>query len=162
MRYENAIVLSLRYPPGTQAPAPLLDLPYYYALLSTPPKNPFMGQHGRYPQRGILTRCNPNHQEGERFGRLGPQLSALYNAPDGPTDAAVVAGGQNSEAHNNGQPEEGLGTVGGTIVAETLIGLLETDATSFMGSNRNWMPTLGNYGQFKMADLLSFRGPQQG
>lgn len=33
-----------------------------------------------------------------------------------------------------------LGPVGGRIVAEVLIGLLECDPTSYMGANRNWVP----------------------
>lgn len=35
---------------------------------------------------------------------------------------------------------ETLGTVGGRLVAEVLIGLLECDPTSWLGSNRNWVP----------------------
>ncbi len=38
----------------------------------------------------------------------------------------------------NFEPGEGLGPVGATIVAETLIGLLEYDESSFLGANRNW------------------------
>ena len=35
---------------------------------------------------------------------------------------------------------EALGPVGATIVAETIIGLLELDEHSYLGSNRNWSP----------------------
>ncbi len=35
---------------------------------------------------------------------------------------------------------ETLGPVGGRLVAEVLIGLLECDPTSWLGSNRNWVP----------------------
>lgn len=35
---------------------------------------------------------------------------------------------------------EGLGPVGATVVAETIIGLLELDDHSYLGSNRNWQP----------------------
>ena len=51
-------------------------------------------------------------------------------------------------------PGEGLGPVGGTIVAEVLIGLLELDPNSYLGSNRNWQPTLGQNGEFTMKDLI--------
>ncbi|MEM8980978.1 MAG: heme peroxidase family protein [Pseudomonadota bacterium] len=37
-------------------------------------------------------------------------------------------------------PGEGLGPVGATIVAETIIGLIELDGRSWLGSNRNWRP----------------------
>jgi hypothetical protein len=42
------------------------------------------------------------------------------------------------------QPGEGLGPVGATIVAETIIGLIELDPRSWLGSNRNWRPGLRN------------------
>ncbi len=51
-------------------------------------------------------------------------------------------------------PGEGLGPVGGRIVAEVLIGLMELDEQSFLGSNRDWVPTLGANGAFTMKDLL--------
>ena len=37
-------------------------------------------------------------------------------------------------------PGEGLGPVGATMVAETIIGLIELDSRSWLGSNRNWRP----------------------
>ncbi len=37
-------------------------------------------------------------------------------------------------------PGEGLGPVGATLVAETIIGLIELDSRSWLGSNRNWRP----------------------
>ncbi|WP_306113424.1 MULTISPECIES: heme peroxidase family protein [unclassified Roseovarius] len=37
-------------------------------------------------------------------------------------------------------PGEGLGPVGATMVAETIIGLIESDGRSWLGSNRNWRP----------------------
>lgn len=51
-------------------------------------------------------------------------------------------------------PGEGLGPVGATIVAEVIIGLLELDNHSFLGSNRDWSPNLGTNNDFKMKDLL--------
>ncbi len=45
-------------------------------------------------------------------------------------------------AEDNGSTKEGeaLGPVGATIVAETIIGLLELDDHSYLGANRNWSP----------------------
>jgi len=45
-------------------------------------------------------------------------------------------------ARAGGQPQknEGLGPVGARIVAEVIIGLLEMDEHSFLGSDRNWLP----------------------
>lgn len=45
-----------------------------------------------------------------------------------------------AEANGSTKEGEGLGPVGSTIVAETLIGLLELDEHSFLGANRNWSP----------------------
>ncbi len=59
---------------------------------------------------------------------------------------------------NNNLPGEGLGPVGATIVAETIIGLLERDERSYLGSNRDWAPTLGTNGTFSMKDLLTIAG----
>ena len=51
-----------------------------------------------------------------------------------------------------------LGPVGGRIVAEVFIGLLQGDPTSYLRQNPNWKPTLGRGRDFKMADLLKFSG----
>jgi hypothetical protein len=48
-----------------------------------------------------------------------------------------------------------LGPVGGRIVAEVLVGLLEADATSLLHQEARWRPTLGKEaGTFGIADLL--------
>lgn len=52
-------------------------------------------------------------------------------------------------------PGEGLGPVGATIVAEVLIGLLELDENSYLGSNRDWTPTLSSTKTYSMKDLLT-------
>jgi hypothetical protein len=56
---------------------------------------------------------------------------------------------------------EGLGPVGGRIIAETLIGLMELDAQSYLGSNRAWSPNdpkdkLGASGVHSLLELLTF------
>lgn len=48
-----------------------------------------------------------------------------------------------------------LGPVGGRIIAEVLIGLLECDGTSYLGSDRSWTPTL-SHGAWDMEALLTF------
>jgi hypothetical protein len=52
-----------------------------------------------------------------------------------------------------------LGVVGGRIVAEVFIGLLETDPNSWVATEPNWTPTLppGN-SSFRMVDFLRFAG----
>lgn len=54
-----------------------------------------------------------------------------------------------------------LGPVGGRIVAEVLIGLLQTDPTSYVAAAAGWRPTLpssAGTGEFEMVDLLTFAG----
>jgi hypothetical protein len=52
-----------------------------------------------------------------------------------------------------------LGPVGGRIVAEVLIGLLETDPASYLARKPKWKPTLTSAGtSFRMKDFLIFAG----
>lgn len=52
-----------------------------------------------------------------------------------------------------------LGPVGGRIVAEVLIGLLEGDRLSFVQADPQWRPMLGRTpGHFQMVDLLDVAG----
>jgi hypothetical protein len=52
-----------------------------------------------------------------------------------------------------------LGPLGGRIVAEVIIGILQGDRFSFLNANPNWRPELANdKGEFFMADLLRFAG----
>ena len=50
-----------------------------------------------------------------------------------------------------------LGPVGGRIVAEVLIGLLQTDPTSYLVADPTWLPTVGG-GSFRMTDFLAYAG----
>jgi hypothetical protein len=56
-----------------------------------------------------------------------------------------------------------LGPVGGRIVGEVFIGLLELDQESYLNADRRWKPTLPQRsgrvtGEFKMIDFLTFAG----
>ena len=52
------------------------------------------------------------------------------------------------------RPGTRLGDIGGRIVAEVLVGLLESDPTSYLARRPAWRPTLGRDGDFTMADLI--------
>jgi len=58
--------------------------------------------------------------------------------------------------------EKGLrmGPVGGRIVGEVFIGLLQADKDSYLSANRNWKPTLPSATRedFEITDLLKFAG----
>jgi len=54
-----------------------------------------------------------------------------------------------------------LGPVGGRIVAEVLIGLMQGDSESYLKQDPGWTPSLpthGTAGDFKITDLLRFAG----
>lgn len=64
-----------------------------------------------------------------------------------------------AEVQQNGG--ERLGEVGGRIVAEVLLGVLDGDPLSFLSVEPGWTPELPGAveGQFKMADLIRFADP---
>ena len=56
-----------------------------------------------------------------------------------------------------------LGPVGGRIVAEVIIGLLQLDRGVYLAAEPRWRPTLPNRdgkvtGDFRMTDFLTFAG----
>ena len=52
-----------------------------------------------------------------------------------------------------------LGPVGGRIVGEVVIGLLQSDPASYLVQRPDWTPTLQNPGSaFRMTDFLTFAG----
>jgi hypothetical protein len=56
-----------------------------------------------------------------------------------------------------------LGPVGGRIVGEVFVGLLQLDQDSYLNADRPWKPTLPQRGgrvtgDFKMVDFLTFAG----
>jgi hypothetical protein len=56
-----------------------------------------------------------------------------------------------------------LGPVGGTIVGEVIIGLLQLDPRSYLAADPGWEPTLPQRdgrvtGEFRMVDFLTFAG----
>ena len=51
---------------------------------------------------------------------------------------------------------ERLGPVGGRIVAEVLLGILDADPGSYRSVDPGWRPTLPSQGTFGIIDLLAF------
>jgi hypothetical protein len=62
-----------------------------------------------------------------------------------------------AEVRNRG---ERLGEVGGRIVAEVLLGLLDGDPSSYRNAGTEWQPVLpgARTGHFTMTDLFRFAG----
>jgi hypothetical protein len=61
-------------------------------------------------------------------------------------EAQVKAGGEH------------LGPVGGRIVGEVIVGLIEGDSQSYLTQDPTWTPTYGSSGTFEMTDLLTTAG----
>ncbi len=61
-------------------------------------------------------------------------------------EAQVKAGGEH------------LGPVGGRIVGEVIVGLIEGDSQSYLTQDPTWTPTYGTDGAFEMTDLLTKAG----
>ena len=52
---------------------------------------------------------------------------------------------------------EQLGPIGGTIVGEVLVGIIDADPESFRAIEPDWTPTLPSHttGKFGLADILA-------
>jgi hypothetical protein len=61
------------------------------------------------------------------------------------------------EAEKKGDGKR-LGPVGGRIVGEVFIGILEGDPMSYLRQDPDWTPTLGSNDTFTVVDLLKFAG----
>jgi hypothetical protein len=53
---------------------------------------------------------------------------------------------------------EYLGPVGGRIVAEVIVGLIQGDSSSYLRQDPDWTPTYGSSGTFTVVDLLTTAG----
>ena len=51
-----------------------------------------------------------------------------------------------------------LGAVGGRIVGEVIVGLIEGDSRSYLNQDPEWTPTYGTAAGFGMTDLLTKAG----
>lgn len=120
-------------------------------------------------QRNLLRHVTWMMPSGQHIGR---QMGAPVLDP---RDLAELAGyGLGLEASTplwyyvlkEAEVQEGgrrMGAVGGRIVGEVLIGLLQTDPGSYLTQDPAWTPTLprrlgGSTGTFGMADFLTFAG----
>jgi hypothetical protein len=142
------------------------------AKISTPLFNlplgaiPGLGGPTSLPQRNLLRHLTWQLPSGQDIARAigAPRLSSadlhelrafgLHLESSTPLwyyvlkEAEIMAGGLQ------------LGPVGGRIVAEVIIGVLQTDRASYMRAERHWTPTLptatGSGHDFRMTDFLAF------
>ena len=143
----------------TRISTPLFNLPLGAIASHDPPT--------ALPQRTLLRQLTWSLPSGQRLARemgvpaLEPgDLSELADYPhklDRSTplwyyvlkEAEMMAGGLH------------LGPVGGRVVAEVIVGLLQTDPGSFVNAQPTWTPTLPSRfgpGEFRMVDFLTFAG----
>ena len=137
----------------TRLPKDLLDLPFMPSgpRSSLATRNLLRGQafglpSGQNVHAAISEACGEQLETPDLHGLGLPDNLVAHT----PLWLYILAEG----SLTNGQR---LGPVGGRIVAEVLIGLLECDKTSYLGKNRSWKPDLGA-GTWDMDDLLKFTG----
>jgi Animal haem peroxidase len=105
-------------------------------------------------------------QRGHAYGLPSGETvaAAMGEEPLSPDETALGAAGWSaetplwlyvlSEARHRGDGER-LGPVGGRIVAEVLIGIIDADPTSYRARQPDWTPPLTAHGeQFELADML--------
>ena len=141
----------------TTISTPLFNLPLGVIREGTPPT--------ALPQRNLLRHLTWQLPSGQRIAEalhvpvLSPgdlsELSRYRLGLERSTplwyyvlkEALLMGGGQT------------LGPVGGRIVGEVIIGLLQADRDSYLSESPNWVPTFAaGIAQFRMVDFLSFAG----
>jgi Animal haem peroxidase len=152
----------------TKISTPLFDLPVAaIAVLNPPPEPPTA-----LPQRNLLRHVTWQLPSGQSIARhmKVPALSVgdlkeLKDFGAGLEESTPLWYYVLKEAE---VVEDGLhlGPVGGRIVGEVILGLLELDRDSYLSDNPRWRPTLPQRdgqvtGDFRMVDFLAFAGVAQ-
>jgi Animal haem peroxidase len=143
----------------TRLSTPLFRLPLAAIASGTPPIS--------LPQRNLLRQLTWEMPSGQRIAQaMGVQA---LRAGDFSELAGYGVGLENSTPLNYYVMKEAflatggqtLGPVGGRIVGEVIIGLMQTDRDSWMNAQPNWRPTLPSRfgaGEFRMVDFLTLAG----
>jgi hypothetical protein len=147
----------------THISTPLFHLP----LQTIPPHTPPTA----LPQRNLLRQLTWSLPSGQSIAKL---MGAPALAPSELSELSSFGVGFDTSTplwyytlKEAGAMAEGLhlGPVGGRVVAEVIIGLLQSDPNSWVATNPRWKPTLppGNTsGTFKITDFLKFAGVDPG
>jgi hypothetical protein len=149
----------------TKISTPLFDLPLATIATLTPPAEPPTA----LPQRNLLRHITWQLPSGQQIARhmKVPALSSgdlrelkdFGNNLDQSTPLWYYVL-KEAEVMEKGLH---LGPVGGRIVGEVIIGLLQLDPQSYLADEPRWRPTLPQRngrvnGNFRMVDFLSFAG----
>ena len=151
--------------------ADLLDLPFVGAgdVKSLATRNLLRGQAFRLPSgESVAALCKRPQAE---IDAVSAKAKTLAGAASPAADLSagtplwlyiLIEGNEIGRETTPGSFDdgEGLGPVGSRIVAETLIGLMELDPGSYLGSNRAWSPDLPadklGSGIHTLLDILTF------
>ena len=144
----------------TKVSTPLFHLPLATIFSGTPPVS--------LMQRNLLRCLTWQLPSGQRIAReMGiPQLNSADLAELQPIAFSFVESTplfyyilKEAQLKEDGLR---LGPMGGRIVAEVFIGLLQLDSGSYLNVQPNWVPTLPTQGgtpqSFRMIDFLTFAG----
>ena len=145
----------------TRISTPLFDLPLAAIASGAPPVS--------LPQRNLLRHITWSLPSGQRIAREmnvpalpKAALSDLKPFDLGLDESTPLWFYALREGHLMGEDGTRLGPVGGRIVGEVFIGLLQLDSRSYLSANPRWRPTLPTRdrktGTFKMIDFLTFAG----
>jgi hypothetical protein len=138
---------------NTKLSSPLFNLPFTGPNLPTNPSS--------LAQRNLLRHLTfsvPSGQDVARAMKLDP-LSEQDLSDAGFFDRSTPLWFYILREAEKSAEGQHLGPVGGRIVAEVFIGLLQGDRLSYLRANPNWTPHLGEtQGQFRMTDLLKVAG----
>ena len=141
----------------TKISTPLFDLPLGAIASHDPPTS--------LAQRNLLRHMTWNMPSGQRIARE-MRVPALSEADLSELSAYGLKLERSTplwyyvlkEAEVMGAGER-LGPVGGRIVAEVIIGLLQTDPASYVSAQPNWTPSWpSKSGEFRMTDFLTYAG----
>jgi hypothetical protein len=150
-KYEKADALD------TKLASILLDLPFIKeGISSLATRNLLRGQSFLIPSGETVAKhmedCGINTQLPDVQNLLKKILKPIGYTMCTPLWFYILA---EAEAIHNGDQ---MGPVGGRIVGETIIGLLESDPMSYLGEDRQWSPTLtdGKDCSFNICDLIRF------
>ncbi|HEX9991127.1 MAG TPA: heme peroxidase family protein [Chloroflexia bacterium] len=140
----------------TKLSTPLFNLPFTGPNLPTNPSS--------LAQRNLLRHLTFSLPSGQSVARA---MCIEELKPDDLSDIAKLGVGFEKhtplwfyilrEAEKLGKGER-LGPMGGRIVAEVFIGVMEGDRQSYIRQDPFWVPTFGKEGKFGIADLLKFAG----
>jgi hypothetical protein len=152
--------------------ADLLDLPFVATgdVKSLATRNLLRGQAFRLPCGELIAQlCERPESEIDQVTSHAAQLATDAGHAGGfaggtplwlyiLVEAAEIG---RETSPNNFERGEGLGPIGGRIIAETMIGLMELDTGAYLGRDRSWSPLresdkLGPNGVHSLLGLLTF------